>query len=1360
MTVNPLPTLTVVNPAAVCSPSTVDITSNTVQTTNTGTTTKYYTTLALANAGAASDVTTPAAVATTGTYYIRSEFANGCFTVKSVLVTVNKCLISIVKESKLNNTATCTSVGDTITYTFTVTNPGTTPITNITITDPLLTAPNPVVPILLASGDTNGDMSLDVNETWIYTATYAITQNDINTGNVTNQATVNALVLGGDPVTGSSGTITRLCQNPKIAVVKSSDIVVGENGCANLVVGSIVTYTFNVTNPGNVSLHNVSVEDLHPGLSAIALQSGGDANTNSILEPSETWTYTATYTVTQADIDAGKITNQASVDGFAPDETKVSDLSGNGATTNEENMIPICSTPKIAIVKTNDIQIGENGCANLVVGSIVTYTFTVTNPGNVSLHNVMVADPHVGLSAIALQSGGDANTNNILEVTETWTYTATYTVTQADIDAGKITNQASVDGFAPDETKVTDLSGNGSTTNEENIIPICTTPKIAIVKTNDIQIGENGCADLVVGSIVTYTFTVTNPGNVSLHNVMVADPHVGLSAIALQSGGDANTNNILEVTETWTYTATYTVTQADIDAGKITNQASVDGFAPDETKVTDLSGNGSTTNEENIIPICTTPKIAIVKTNDIQIGENGCANLVVGSIVTYTFTVTNPGNVSLHNVMVADPHVGLSAIALQSGGDANTNNILEVTETWTYTATYTVTQADIDAGKITNQASVDGFAPDETKVTDLSGNGSTTNEENIIPICTTPKIAIVKTNDIQIGEDGCANLVVGSIVTYTFTVTNPGNVSLHNVMVTDPHVGLSAVALLSGGDANTNNILEVTETWIYTATYTVTQADIDAGKITNQASVDGFAPDETKVTDLSGDGANTNEENVIPICSTPKIAIVKTNDIVVGENGCVTLALGDIITYTFTVTNPGNVSLHNVAVQDLHPGLSSIALISGDANTNNILEVTETWIYRATYAVTQADIDAGKITNQASVDGFAPDETKVSDLSGSSETNNDADVLVICTTPSITITKDGMFNDSTSPKGITNPGDTITYTFVIKNTGNVTLTNVTITDPLPGIVITGGPLTSLAAGASNSTTFIGTYTITQADINAGVVYNLATVSGTQPSGTVVTATSTDPTLCTICPPKPDCTGPDCANYTVTPLPNLKVTKTATVTTRGNIDEVYSFVGDVINYNIRVENTGYMTILNIVVKDPLTGLNNTIATLAPGEYKDFSESHTVTTADLKADSVLNIATADGLTPTGSPIHAEDSLTVEKASVLGCESILVHNAFSPNGDGINEMFVIDGLEDTICYPENTVEIYNRWGVLVFETQNYNNQTNAFDGYSRGRTTIDKSSGLPTGTYFYILKYTSVDLNGNIQANQKDGYLYLTK
>ena len=112
------------------------------------------------------------------------------------------------------------------------------------------------------------------------------------------------------------------------------------------------------------------------------------------------------------------------------------------------------------------------------------------------------------------------------------------------------------------------------------------------------------------------------------------------------------------------------------------------------------------------------------------------------------------------------------------------------------------------------------------------------------------------------------------------------------------------------------------------------------------------------------------------------------------------------------------------------------------------------------------------------------------------------------------------------------------------------------------------------------------------------------------------------------------------------------------------------------------------------------------------------------------------------------------------VLACGTVLVHNAFSPNGDGINEKFIIDNIDDTVCYPENTVEIYNRWGVLVFETKGYNNTSNVFDGISGGRSTIQQSSGLPTGTYFYILNYTSVDNDGKILTNKKDGYLYLTK
>jgi len=124
----------------------------------------------------------------------------------------------------------------------------------------------------------------------------------------------------------------------------------------------------------------------------------------------------------------------------------------------------------------------------------------------------------------------------------------------------------------------------------------------------------------------------------------------------------------------------------------------------------------------------------------------------------------------------------------------------------------------------------------------------------------------------------------------------------------------------------------------------------------------------------------------------------------------------------------------------------------------------------------------------------------------------------------------------------------------------------------------------------------------------------------------------------------------------------------------------------------------------------------------------------------------------------PINVELTMTVDaNCPVLdACSPILVHNAFSPNGDGINEEFVIEQIDQLACYPTNTVEVYNRWGVLVYETRQYDNTTRVFKGTSEGRVTVDRSAQLPTGTYFYIINYT--DKEGN--NNHKEGYLYLTR
>ncbi|WP_162126031.1 T9SS type B sorting domain-containing protein [Flavobacterium phycosphaerae] len=107
------------------------------------------------------------------------------------------------------------------------------------------------------------------------------------------------------------------------------------------------------------------------------------------------------------------------------------------------------------------------------------------------------------------------------------------------------------------------------------------------------------------------------------------------------------------------------------------------------------------------------------------------------------------------------------------------------------------------------------------------------------------------------------------------------------------------------------------------------------------------------------------------------------------------------------------------------------------------------------------------------------------------------------------------------------------------------------------------------------------------------------------------------------------------------------------------------------------------------------------------------------------------------------------------VVGCDDIEVHNAFTPNGDGVNEYFDIEFI-DQPCHQPNSVEIYNRWGVLVYETKNYDNNTRKFTGVSEGRSTVSKSDELPAGTYFYILQYS--DGNGNTVTESK--YLYLTR
>jgi len=117
----------------------------------------------------------------------------------------------------------------------------------------------------------------------------------------------------------------------------------------------------------------------------------------------------------------------------------------------------------------------------------------------------------------------------------------------------------------------------------------------------------------------------------------------------------------------------------------------------------------------------------------------------------------------------------------------------------------------------------------------------------------------------------------------------------------------------------------------------------------------------------------------------------------------------------------------------------------------------------------------------------------------------------------------------------------------------------------------------------------------------------------------------------------------------------------------------------------------------------------------------------------------------------------TLAKVKSTAPSKEDIIVYNAISPNGDGRNEYFVIDGIKK---YPNNKVTIYNRWGIKVFETTGYDTKDNVFNGISENNMTISPDKKLPPGTYFYVIEYDRAATGETPKKISKTGYLYISK
>jgi len=1206
---------------------------------------------------------------------------------------LNPCL-SVTKGSSLNlNGDLVATPGDIITYTYEITNCGNVTIDNITLVElpatftgsGSLPAPGAVLPSTLSPGQSVST-----------TATYAITQVDIDAGFVDNQA----LASGTDPenaivedlsdtsnpndineTEGSDDpTNTPIIAEPCIVLTKGSLLDVGTDGIASA--GDLVTYTYRVANCGNVTLTDINIIEDAATFTGTGILPTPGAVIPSTLAPGQSANTSSTYVLTQEDVNNALLNNQAITSGNDPDGNSVTDLSdtSNPNDINETNgdddptNTPLGLNSCIVLTKGSSLDLGADGVAS--VGDIITYTYMVTNCGNVTLTNVNITEQVATFSGTGTLPMPSILNPSTLDPGESATATATYAITQMDIDASGIDNQALATGTDPDGNPTTDLSdssnpndpnetGGGDDPTNTNIGP---DPCITLTKGSSLNFGADGVA--TPGDIITYTYEVTNCGNVTLTDVDIAEQAATFTGTGSLPTPSGITMTTLEPGESATASATYAITLADINAGVVNNQALASGNDPDGDPTTDLSDTSNPDDPNDTggddDPTSTIigpdPCINLTKGSSLALGADGIAT--PGDIITYTYVVTNCGNVTLTDVAINENNTTFSGSGPLPIPGPVTQTTLDPGESTTATATYAITLADINAGGIDNQALASGNDPMGDPTSDLSdssnpGDPNDTggdDDPTFTNIGPEACISLTKGSSLDTGEDGIPS--PGDVITYIYIVTNCGNVTVSDIEITELAPTFTGSGALPVPTGLTSNTLDPGESATASATYMLTQADIDAGSISNQALATGNDPEGNQITDRS-DSSNPNDPNdtggeddptSTDIAENPCISLLKGSFLELGADGVA--SVGDILTYTYSVSNCGNVTLSDIVISELANMFTGTNGLPMPSNTTpSVLAPGQNALASATYIITQADIDAGSVVNQALVIGTAPDGDAVEDISDSSNPNDPADTggeddpttTTIGENPCIELRK-GSFLDLGADQ-IATPGDMVTYSYTIRNCGNVTVSNLLLSESIADFTGSGTlptpdplPVTLLAPG--ESTTSTASYMITQADIDAGQIINQALVFGQSPDGDPVqdisdTANPNDPT---------ETGGNDDPTYTeVGENPCVELVKGSSFDQGSN---QVSTPGDIVTYSYTIKNCGNVTIANLVLSENVVSFTGTgdlpvippltTTSLAPGETVSISSTYAITAMDISTGFINNQAVVSAIDPTGTTL----------------------------------------------------------------------------------------------------------------------------
>lgn len=986
--------------------------------------------------------------------------------------------------------------------------------------------------------------------------------------------------------------------------------------------GSAVTWTYLVTNTGVSDLYDITVTDDQVAAEDIDCGNG----TNVIPGPIarlETVLCTATGVAT-----AGQYENLGEVEALGPPALDENGMPLPRELVGDEDMSHYFGAEaSVAIEKaTNglDADLPQDAPA-IPVGDEVVWTYVVANTGNVDLTDLVVTDDMVDASEIDCGDGdntvegplapGDSLTCEARGIADPMLY----------VNTGRVVANPPFDPT----TVPPEVAAPVTDTDPAHYVGI----DVDIEKsTNTIDADDPAGPLIAPGDPVRWEYVVTNTGAADLTDVRVTDDRVPDEQI--DCGGGTNVVSVpLAPGESVRCEAMGVAGEGTDDDGRYANLGTVTAEGP---VVLDDEGEPlppvEVDDEDPSHYWTSSPEVDIEKSTNGHDADAAPGPLVtLGGAVRWTYVVTNTGPLDLFDVTVTDDRVDPADIDCDGTGGNVIAGPLAPGESYECVAAGTAIR-----GQYVNRGEVTAVGPQTTGVDGAPVPGAEVEDGDPSHYFgAEPAVDIEKaTNGDDADTPTGPTVTVGDPVRWTYVVENTGNVALFDVIVRDDRV---APGDIDCEDTGSNVIIGPLAPG---DSVTCVAAGIAAaGQYANLGSVTAVAP---QTFDASGEPVPpvpvADEDWSHYFGANAEVDIEKhTNTHDADEPAGPLVAVDGAVRWTYVVTNTGNVELTDVVVTDDRVAAAEIDCGDGTNRVAGPLAIGASFECVATGLAAP-----GQYANLGTVTALGPPTT---DVEGEpvppAEVEDEDWSHYFGPVPAIDIEKHTNGEDADDPTGPSIPvGGAVTWTYVVTNTGNSDLFDVTVTDDRvaaseidcgEGTNIVAGPL---AAGESIECVARGV-------AEAGQYANLGTVVATPPATVDVDGNPV--------PPSGTVTDEDRSHYLGVRI-GLELVKQAAV--RSGVPSV----GDVVTYRFVLTNVGDARVIGVRIADNMPGLSQIAyswpalpGVLEPGESVEAWATYVISEADVRVGEILNTARATA-TPDGPGARPLPPVTSREAKAM--------------------------------------------------------------------------------------------------------------